>query len=1639
MKKHIAGHAYSAAKVIALAVVTLSASAALAQNLEVIPVPWNALDLAIPHQAYNGHATTFKAIARGGNGTYDVEWDFDGDGAFEPVVTTTSRYNLSATFTYPNQATTRTFQAVVRVKSNGETVAAAYPVRVFADVPSDPAAATDRQLQVMRGVAVDDGLWNLHNQIVRSGNEADPLTGAQITGNLGGNTTATAAGFLWSLALNGHYAAFPAAYLGDMPDAAVNAARWSTDPYAEDAVRLVNYLLINATVVSVAAADEVNLVGFYPEVLKTPIPGTDDLIGLYIGSSPGDQTSYYMGHALSALSAARLGGYVAQVGDWNRILGRRMEFVLQQLVDGLVWAQNDGGSYPGSWYYSPNANADDLSTTLWAMTGLWHAERFAAADGVIVPNLVKARLVNFIGQNRESCPEGGFGGTYTTEYSGVCDQTLTAAHVLALGWVGANTFTTTDSRIAFPSYNGLTRGMLRTWYNGNLTYIANTFSGTTSTGTGWNRGFVEGGDFGRTDGHGNHYGMLHWQDAARAVKPALVTFGASDWSRSFSRYLVNNQAAAGNWTWAASTPLGNNSDSNGGDALRSAWAILTLSPDDFPPLAIAEANALFGDEGDTFYFSGAGSDPGSGNPSYHWDFGNGDALDGQDVAYTFRDNGVFNVTLTATSGGESSTDGLVIAVGNLPPVVSVGPNLSALEGAPVTFGASVADPGVADTFTYKWDFDGTNTFTSTATAPSFTYSDNGTYTVTLTVTDDDLGIGSDTLSVTVANVAPTMTGTPGTAALEGTPYSFTATYSDPGAADTFTCELPQGPAGMTLTGCTVDWIPDFGQALGASTPVELCVRDNAGDLGCQSWSIAVSFADTDNDDLPDTWENRYFGGIVAQDGFGDPDGDGLNNLQELNGLTDPTLYDGPSIPSVSSPACGSELATTSPALVLANATDPQGTIPSYEIELFADSGLTALLDKVTAYPQGGGATTSWTPSAVLVENANYFWRARARDPYVSGGWSAVCSFMVNAANESPSAPRLNAPAIAGHVASFTPSLVVDDATDPDHDALTYAYEVYTDPRLSVLVASAAAVADSAGPTSSWTLDVTLLEDHWYWWRAQASDQHGATSDWTATGSFFVSTANAAPEAPILLLPQNATSIADLSPTLIILNADDPDLDLLTYDFELAADSTFSTLLASDTGVFAQGANTTGWRPSVTLDEDGHYCWRARASDGATTSGWAAACFLVSAANGAPSVPTLMNPSDQSVVTVMHPLFSWVASTDPEGGVVFYTLELYDNATQSGAPVDAAAMISGTNAMLPFDLAHASTYYWRVRAADASGATSAWSSVNQMTVHLSSYQGNGTDVDLDGLPDAWEMVTFGSLTAADQFGDIDHDGMNTLQEYINQTNPLVYDGPSAAAAAAPSCGATVTSLNATVTVTNAADPQGTPLTYTFELYADMALTQQVERVTGRSEDPSGATTWTFAAVLEENHTYYWRARASDPYVDGAWSGACGLLVSATNEAPSVPEPSRPFAGSVVGVALPTLAWFASVDPEAHAVTYEVEVFEGQEATGTAVFTATDLAATTVTMSVALTDGTAVWRVRAHDELGAASEWSAPVVFKVTANEAVANAPPVTGGVERGGCGCRAGGAGSLGGWSALVGLLVLARLRRWRQREGVEPA
>jgi hypothetical protein len=80
------------------------------------------------------------------------------------------------------------------------------------------------------------------------------------------------------------------------------------------------------------------------------------------------------------------------------------------------------------------------------------------------------------------------------------------------------------------------------------------------------------------------------------------------------------------------------------------------------------------------------------------------------------------------------------------------------------------------------------------------------------------------------------------------------------------------------------------------------------------------------------------------------------------------------------------------------------------------------------------------------------------------------------------------------------------------------------------------------------VNVNLLEDTTYYWRARAVDPDNVAGDWSSTGQFFVTTTNSPPQPPVIVAPQNGTLVTTLRPELITLNANDADQDPLRYDW-----------------------------------------------------------------------------------------------------------------------------------------------------------------------------------------------------------------------------------------------------------------------------------------------------------------------------------------------------------------------------------------------------------------------------------------------------------------------------------------------------------
>ena len=108
----------------------------------------------------------------------------------------------------------------------------------------------------------------------------------------------------------------------------------------------------------------------------------------------------------------------------------------------------------------------------------------------------------------------------------------------------------------------------------------------------------------------------------------------------------------------------------------------------------------------------------------------------------------------------------------------------------------------------------------------------------------------------------------------------------------------------------------------------------------------------------------------------------------------------PAAPTRLSPPNGAINQSTTPTLVVANSTDPEGQPLTYGFRVFADQDQTDLVAAVEGVPQGG-LTTSWVVTPALQTGATYYWRAFANDGQVSSEYMETASFQVGSSADAP--------------------------------------------------------------------------------------------------------------------------------------------------------------------------------------------------------------------------------------------------------------------------------------------------------------------------------------------------------------------------------------------------------------------------------------------------------------------------------------------------------------------------------------------------------------------------------------------------------------------------------------------------------------
>ena len=230
-------------------------------------------------------------------------------------------------------------------------------------------------------------------------------------------------------------------------------------------------------------------------------------------------------------------------------------------------------------------------------------------------------------------------------------------------------------------------------------------------------------------------------------------------------------------------------DGNGGSATSQATVTIT----NVAPNNVEAGNTALINEGTRFTFAGSAQDPGTDVLTFCWNYGDGTPQDcGVNLTnpqHVFDDNGSFTVRLTVTDeDGGSGTDTVVMFVSNVAPTADAGQNITANEGQAVTFNGTISDPSQADTalLTFLWEF-GDNNTNSQNIDPTHTYRNQGVVQASLRVTDKDGGTNTDTILVTINNVAPTVAINGGNFTVaEGVVKTLVSTVSDPGPDDVLT-------------------------------------------------------------------------------------------------------------------------------------------------------------------------------------------------------------------------------------------------------------------------------------------------------------------------------------------------------------------------------------------------------------------------------------------------------------------------------------------------------------------------------------------------------------------------------------------------------------------------------------------------------------------------------------------------------------------------------------------------------------------------------------------------------------------------------------------------------------------------------------
>jgi MYXO-CTERM domain-containing protein len=299
-------------------------------------------------------------------------------------------------------------------------------------------------------------------------------------------------------------------------------------------------------------------------------------------------------------------------------------------------------------------------------------------------------------------------------------------------------------------------------------------------------------------------------------------------------------------------------------------------------------------------------------------------------------------------------------------------------------------------------------------------------------------------------------------------------------------------------------------------------------------------------------------------------------------------------------------------------------------------------------------------------------------------------------------------------------------------------------------------------------------------------------------------------------------VVDETPVSLVFNAViDTDNEDVTYELEVATSEDFAAPLLT-----VEGFSGEEDQIAVELEgpeEDAQHWARVRAWDTEGAGPWAVVSFFVDAINSPPTTVALTSPEDGARLLPGPIDFAWEPATDPEGGALTYTINLFGDAGLS-ALVWSRSAVDATSETWEAP-AEAQTYFWTVTAADDQGLEGPSGGPGEFTVALMANQGPGAPTPTSPVDDA----------VVDPAGVI-------------------------------------------LVAAAATDPEEDTLSYEFEVFSDDGLADRVfleGGITGQGDSAYA----TVSGLPEKAARYWWRVRAGDQEVLGPWSNTATFLTGA----------------------------------------------------------------------------------------------------------------------------------------------------------------